>query len=218
MKKNIEVNEKALIDRLNGNVNKPKHSVNVDTAEGEDKTTVTRWDNNGPVQFEEQNTIDPETYKVGENFKDNKDKYYDKDVKVREKMVTLQPRNTDGTFAPKVIDVEYNAKEVAESRVNCDNKKPLAEIKKTIDELKGTRSRTCNEYEEVNHPDHYNQYDVEVIDMMERIFGKTETAIFCKLNAFKYRQRMGLKPGQDVLKDLAKEKWYLDKKRELERK
>ena len=73
-------------------------------------------------------------------------------------------------------------------------------------------------YEEVNHPDHYNQYDVEVIDMMERVFGKEETAIFCKLNAFKYRQRMGNKPGQDILKDLAKEKWYLAKKKELEKK
>ena len=75
-----------------------------------------------------------------------------------------------------------------------------------------------DKYEEVNHPDHYNQYDVEVIDMMERVFGKEETAIFCKLNAFKYRQRMGNKPGQDILKDLAKEKWYLAKKKELEKK
>lgn len=215
MKRNIKVKEKELIDKLNKN----RYVVAVDTAAGEDKTVVTRWDNNGPVQFEEQeNKTDPETYKVGKNFDDNRDKYYNEDVKVREKTVTLQPRNPDGTFAPKVIDVEYNAKEVAESRVNCDNKKPLAEIKKTIDELKGTRSRTCNGYEEVNHPDHYNQYDVEVIDMMERIFGKTETAIFCKLNAFKYRQRMGNKPGQDITKDLAKEKWYLAKKKELEKK
>lgn len=215
MKRNIKVKEKELIDKLNKN----RYVVAVDTAAGEDKTVVTRWDNNGPVQFEEQeNKTDPETYKVGKNFDDNRDKYYNEDVKVREKTVTLQPRNPDGTFAPKVIDVEYNAKEVAESRVNCDNKKPLAEIKKTIDELKGTRSRTDNGYEEVNHPDHYNQYDVEVIDMMERIFGKTETAIFCKLNAFKYRQRMGNKPGQDITKDLAKEKWYLAKKKELEKK
>ena len=213
MKRNIkvEVKEKELIDKLNKN-------VGVDTAAGEDKTVVARWDNNGPVQFEEQNTNDQETYKVGNNFEDNRDKYYNEDVKVKKNTVTLQPRNPDGTFAPKVHDVEYDAKEVEESRINCDNKKPLNEIRKAIDELKGTRSRTDNGYEEVNHPDHYNQYDVEVIDMMERVFGKEETAIFCKLSAYKYRQRMGLKPGQDILKDLAKEKWYLTKKKELEKK
>ena len=38
-----------------------------------------------------------------------------------------------------------------------------------------TRVRTHNqekpEKEQVNHPDHYNDYDIEVIEMMERIFG-----------------------------------------------
>ena len=66
-----------------------------------------------------------------------------------------------------------------------------AERKCIIDELAGdTQPRTPfnpeDKYEEVNHPLHYNAYDVEVIDMMEKVFGKEETAIFCKLNAFKY--------------------------------
>ena len=49
-------------------------------------------------------------------------------------------------------------------------------------------------YENVDHPNHYNTYDVEVIDMMERIWGPEKTAVFCELNAFKYRMRMGTKP------------------------
>lgn len=61
----------------------------------------------------------------------------------------------------------------------------------------------------VNHPNHYNDFDVEVIDMMERIWGKQEVAAFCKLNAFKYRMRAGLK--NDALEDLKKANWYINK-------
>jgi hypothetical protein len=66
---------------------------------------------------------------------------------------------------------------------------------------------------EINHPKHYNQYPVEVIDMMIRIFGEEQTRTFCILNAFKYRMRIGHK--DDIQDDLAKEKWYLDKAKEL---
>ena len=66
---------------------------------------------------------------------------------------------------------------------------------------------------EINHPKHYNQYPVEVIDMMIRIFGEEQTRTFCLLNAFKYRMRVGHK--DDIQDDLAKEKWYLDKAHEL---
>lgn len=66
---------------------------------------------------------------------------------------------------------------------------------------------------EINHPKHYNQYPVEVIDMMIRIWGEEATRTFCILNAFKYRMRVGHK--DDAQSDLAKEKWYLDKAKEL---
>lgn len=66
---------------------------------------------------------------------------------------------------------------------------------------------------EINHPKHYNQYPVEVIDMMVSIWGKEATRTFCLLNAFKYRMRIGHK--DDIQADLAKEKWYLDKAKEL---
>jgi len=69
---------------------------------------------------------------------------------------------------------------------------------------------------EINHPKHYNQYPVEVIDMMIRIWGEEATRTFCILNAFKYRMRVGHK--DDIEDDLAKEKWYLDKAEELKEK
>ena len=71
-------------------------------------------------------------------------------------------------------------------------------------------------YEFVNHPQHYNNYDMEVIDMMTRLFGVHETISFCKLNAFKYRMRAGTKPGESAEQDIRKEQWYLDKAKELE--
>lgn len=66
----------------------------------------------------------------------------------------------------------------------------------------------------VNHPQHYNDYPIEVIDMMIAIFGKKATFHFCLLNAFKYRMRAGHK--DDIKQDLAKEQWYLNKAKELE--
>ena len=79
-------------------------------------------------------------------------------------------------------------------------------------------STDTKNYEMVDHPSHYNSYDIEVIDMMERIWGIDATILFCIMNAFKYRQRIGLKPGQDILQDLGKEKWYLNKAKELKKK
>lgn len=60
----------------------------------------------------------------------------------------------------------------------------------------------------VDHPSHYNQYPVEVIDMMIHIFGMEKVIDFCYINAFKYRMRAGLKG--DATEDLAKEQWYLE--------
>lgn len=72
--------------------------------------------------------------------------------------------------------------------------------------------------EMVNHPSHYNNYNIEVIDMMEKIWGPAYVLVFCQLNAFKYRMRMGTKPGGSLEEDLRKEQWYLKKAAELKEK
>lgn len=79
----------------------------------------------------------------------------------------------------------------------------------------GSTTAHVEDYEKINHPKHYNSYDVEVVDMMRRIWGSEKTAIWCELNAFKYRMRMGLKPGSSFDDDLAKEQWYLNKAKEI---
>ena len=69
--------------------------------------------------------------------------------------------------------------------------------------------------EMVNHPSHYNQSPIETIDMMVSIFGKEYTRMWCVMTAFKYRMRLGHK--DDINQDLAKEQWYLNKAKELEK-
>jgi hypothetical protein len=71
------------------------------------------------------------------------------------------------------------------------------------------------EYENVNHPNHYNTFSKEVIDMMVDIWGIGKTISFCEMNAFKYKMRMGDKPNQPLEQDAKKAKWYLDKAKEL---
>lgn len=67
--------------------------------------------------------------------------------------------------------------------------------------------------EQVNHPVHYNLYEIETIEMMLKIWGIKETITFCEMTAFKYRMRLGLK--DNIEQDLAKEKWYLEKAKQL---
>jgi len=70
--------------------------------------------------------------------------------------------------------------------------------------------------EKVNHPSHYNQYDIETIDMMVSIWGKEKVSDWCAITAFKYRMRLGHK--DNIEQDLAKEQWYLNKAKELRNK
>ena len=67
----------------------------------------------------------------------------------------------------------------------------------------------------VNHPSHYNNYDVEAIEMIRRIWGDAATALWCEITAFKYRMRLGEKPKNPIEQDLEKEKWYLNKYRDI---
>lgn len=67
----------------------------------------------------------------------------------------------------------------------------------------------------VDHPNHYNNYSVEVIDMMKKIWGAEATALWCEMTAFKYRMRLGLKPDNPVSQDLDKEAWCLARANEL---
>ena len=68
----------------------------------------------------------------------------------------------------------------------------------------------------VNHPSHYQgKNGKECIDVMIEEFGIEAVIDFCDLNAFKYKFRAGLKDGNSKEQDLAKAKFYENKRKEL---
>ena len=75
-----------------------------------------------------------------------------------------------------------------------------------------------DKYEFVNHPKHYNEWSMEVIDMMEKIYGIENTIMWCEMTAYKYAMRMGFKPTDDIQQEIDKRNWYLNKAKELKQK
>lgn len=131
----------------------------------------------------------------------------------------LQQNIKIGDNCPKV---KYDSPTMGpNSNIHLPNADELAkDVKKTFNNAK-------QNYEMVNHPKHYNNYDVEVVDMMEKIWGTKATMDWCKMTAYKYRMRMGTKPGNyespeamkaKLLEDFNKEQWYLKKADELKSK
>ena len=72
-------------------------------------------------------------------------------------------------------------------------------------------------YDFIN-PDHYKKGGKEVIEMMEDIWGVEKLIAHCEMCAFKYRMRLGEKPGQPINRDLEKANWYENKANELREK
>lgn len=81
-------------------------------------------------------------------------------------------------------------------------------------------TENCNqnnpENDMVNNPSHYQSMvadlNIDCITAMRAAFGNYETAVFCKLNAFKYVWRASSKNGNE---DIDKASWYLNKFKEL---
>ena len=110
------------------------------------------------------------------------------------------------------IDVMNKARKIASSITGKDLNKP----KKTINDVLPVENADTNTtYEMVDHPTHYNQYDIEVIDMIVRIWGPEIAALWCDITAFKYRMRMGTKPDNSIEQDIKKEQRYLKKSKEI---
>ena len=71
------------------------------------------------------------------------------------------------------------------------------------------------DYDYIN-PQHYVQDDGrQTWEHMVDEFGLYETAIFCKINAYKYNDRIGKKPNEDVEREQKKIDLYEAKAHEL---
>ena len=102
--------------------------------------------------------------------------------------------------------------EIGSSATLTDYGKKMLEVGKRAGKIV---TRKDTEYEMVDHPSHYNQYDIEVIDMIIKIWGPEAAALWCDITAFKYRMRMGTKPDNSIEQDIKKEQWYLNKSKEI---
>lgn len=93
----------------------------------------------------------------------------------------------------------------------CGKTKGIPSMKKLKESAPSNDTPTNKEedYEMVNHPQHYNLYSEETIDIMKDVYGPDAVALWSEMTAFKYRMRMGTKPGSPVEQDLEKEKVYL---------
>lgn len=120
----------------------------------------------------------------------------------------------------KRFDQTLNA--LKDNKDNCkainseiNNSASLTDYGKKVFEAGKIATGKDAEYEMVNHPTHYNQYDIEVIDMIIKIWGPEAAALWCDITAFKYRMRMGTKPDNSIEQDIKKEQWYLNKSKEI---
>lgn len=77
----------------------------------------------------------------------------------------------------------------------------------TIDEEK--------QYDFVN-PQHYVQNDgKQTWERMIDKWGLEQTALWCEMTVFKYEDRLGKKPGEDIQREKNKIEWYKNKAIEL---
>lgn len=68
--------------------------------------------------------------------------------------------------------------------------------------------------EMINHPQHYNRPGrKECIDEMIDLYGIEATEQWCRMTAYKYHYRMGLK--DDIAQEVGKAEWYEQKADEL---
>lgn len=94
----------------------------------------------------------------------------------------------------------------------CGKTKETPPMKKLKESAPSNDPPTKKEedYEMVNHPQHYNLYSEETIEIMKDVYGPDAVALWSEMTAFKYRMRMGTKPGSPVEQDLEKEEVYLE--------
>ena len=117
-----------------------------------------------------------------------------------------------------LIDINKGKYRIDEGLIKVDHGSiPIDEIEREYAEkfLQEVLDKEPSEESDAINPQHYKNWMIEVIDMMVAIYGAEKTAIYCELNAFKYRMRMGSKKGQPFEQDYNKSVWYLEKKQEL---
>lgn len=130
-------------------------------------------------------------------------KYYTEENYMKD-MEDLIKKKQDKEFEETLEEIENRCGEM--------NKEYLEDLNKSVEDL---INKPAKEYEMVNHPSHYNNSSIETIEKMIRIWGKEQTAMWCEMTAFKYRERIGTKPDNSLEQEMGKILWYENKAHEL---
>lgn len=69
-------------------------------------------------------------------------------------------------------------------------------------------SKIDEQYNASGDAKHYEQTRLQAIVKFERTYGTLAVMTFCEINADKYRERIGKKPGQSVEQEVLKIEWY----------
>ena len=234
-KRKITVKEEnSLISKLNNNLNNKVEDKEVST------------DITSPIDGPDYDAMNDEDCECEPLFIDNNKPYSvqtwiknlsKNDILSNENIMQDILRYADAytKYLPNGLDIETIEKRLNDIALNKEEKiskivnniDRMKNITKKVDDMLSTYipksdidsvDKSMDKYEMVNHPKHYNNYDKEVIDMIEDIWGTYLAAIWCEITAFKYRMRMGTKPDNDIYQDIKKEKWYLEKRSELKAK
>lgn len=144
-----------------------------------------------------EKVIGPEAKSFLERFDNNKNALKDNEECRKVVNSEVKPNDSDNGFPPSGL---------------TDYGKKIFEAGRKVGRMVTGKDTA---YETVNHPSHYNQYDIEVIDMIIKIWGPEIAALWCDITAFKYRMRMGTKPNNSIEQDMMKEQWCLNKSKEI---
>lgn len=102
---------------------------------------------------------------------------------------------------------------ILSDKENIENR--IAEYEKQSNKKFPYKFSKVDDYDYVN-PQHYVQEDGrQTWERMVDKFGLEKTAIFCELNAYKYKERIGKKPNESTEREQKKIDWYERKAEEL---
>ena len=141
--------------------------------------------------------------------------YLEEDIEVNESNLkdAVVESITIGQTLQSIHDIPPQIKINSDKIKEVNTKETLQE---TLDEVKETLQKTLDKVKEpvendnVNHPSHYTDGNIEVMDVIE-----DKQLNFARGNVIKYVSRAGKKDANKELEDLKKAMWYLN--REIER-
>lgn len=140
--------------------------------------------------------------KCDSNCKEGLREYLEQEIEVNES--NLKKINTEPTIdiSVKATDEQIDTKEALQ--------KALDEVREQLLKTKGKLIHMKEVEDVVNHPSHYTDGNIEVMDFIE-----DKQLNFARGNVIKYVSRAGKKDPNKELEDLKKSMWYLN--REIER-